>query len=43
MEPGQIHETRVLGAQKRNRIDAGYFDDPAQAAHAMMVARKASI
>lgn len=36
MEPGQIHEIRVLGALGRNRIDAGYFADPAKAARAVL-------
>lgn len=36
MQPGQVHEMRVLGAMGRNRIDAGYFDDPVTAARAVL-------
>lgn len=39
MSPGSVFELRLLGDRK-GRIDSGYFDDPAQAANAIVASKE---
>lgn len=36
MHPGMVYEVRILGTMGRNRLDAGYFDDAAKVAVAVL-------